>query len=279
MGTDFLTAVIDKFGFKSEVFFNGEFCGTTDFQPRHGTGHLHFIRDGSVQFEHAGEAVLKIKGPAVVLYPRPFDHRLVVQHDSLANLFCANIAFKNLENNLIATALPACIQISANQSDEIWDTTEFLFRQAAKPQSSRQFVLDRLCDILVYEVIRHVVDQGNVNVGMLAGMADPGIRSALAAIHSEPSTAWSVAALATQASMSRTRFSTRFQKLVGTSPGRYLTNWRLTVAEGLLLQGDSVKSVADAVGFGTQPSFTKAFIDRNGLSPKKWVKNELLADI
>ncbi len=151
--------------------------------------------------------------------------------------------------------------------------TDFLFRESAINESRPQFVLDRLCDILIYEIICHVIDQGSVNTGTLAGMADKGIRQALAGIHREPGMAWSVDTLAAHASMSRTKLATRFRELVGTSPGRYLTDRRLTIAEGLLLQGDLVKSVAEAVGFGSPPSFTKAFIYRNGLSPKQWVKN------
>lgn len=73
MEIDFLSAVIAKFGFDTDVFFNGEFCGTPDFQARLGMGHLHFIREGPVLFEHDGQDALVIQGPAVVLYPRPFD--------------------------------------------------------------------------------------------------------------------------------------------------------------------------------------------------------------
>ena len=275
MDTDPLSAVVATFGFNADVFFNGEFCGTTDFEARLGMGHLHFVREGAVRFEHGRGEALSIQGPAIVFYPKPFDHRLVVQQGSLASLFCANIVFKNRENNLIANALPDFIEIPVERSAEIRYVTEFLFRPPARGESRSRFVLDRLCDILVYEVIRHVVAHGSVSTGTLAGLADNGIGVAIAAIHREPGAAWSVDSLAAQASMSRTKFATRFRELVGMTPGRYLTDWRLAVAEGLLLQGDSVKAVADAVGFATQPSFTKAFIQKTGLSPKQWVKTKI----
>ena len=275
MDTDPLSAVVATFGFNADVFFNGEFCGATDFNEHLGTGHLHFVREGSVHFEHEGQEALSIHGPALVFYPRPFEHRLVVQQGSQANLFCANIVFKNQENNLIANALPDFIQIPIEQSTGIRDVTELLFRQSASGESRPRFVLDRFCDILVYEVIRYIVERGDVSTGMLAGLADAGIGLAVAAIHREPGADWSVDSLAAQASMSRTKFATRFRELVGITPGPYLTDWRLAVAESLLLRGDSVKSVADAVGYGTQHSFTKAFIDKTGLSPKRWVKTKM----
>lgn len=273
MGTDFLAAVIEEFDFDAGVFFDGEFCGMTHFQDRQGIGHIRLICNGSVNFEHAGEDALVIQGPALVFYPRPLAHRLVVQEETLSNLICADITFRNRDNNLIASALPDYIVIQAEQSGGIGDVTDLLFRKSAISESRPQFVLDRLCEILIYKMICYVIDQNSVSTGLLAGMADKGIRQALAEIHREPDLPWSVDTLAAHASMSRTKFATRFCELVGTSPGRYLTDWRLTIAEGLLLRGELVKSVAEVVGFGTQPSFTKAFIDRNRLSPKQWVKN------
>lgn len=53
--------------------------------------------------------------------------------------------------------------------------------------------------------------------------------------------------MAQEAGMSRARFAEHFKKIVGITPGDYLTQWRLTVARKQLLAGGSLKQVAPAV--------------------------------
>jgi AraC-like DNA-binding protein len=69
--------------------------------------------------------------------------------------------------------------------------------------------------------------------------------------------------------MSRSKFALRFRELVGTTPASYVADWRLALAERLLMQNQPVKVVADAVGYGSQGSFTRAFTVRNGMPPKE----------
>src|SRR5215510_14526030 len=67
-------------------------------------------------------------------------------------------------------------------------------------------------------------------IGWLKALQDPQIGQALAVIHSWPHEPWTVAALAAQVGLSRTAFTLKFKQLVGESPLRYLTRWRLNKA-------------------------------------------------
>lgn len=274
-----IAQLIADFGFDAKVFFKGDFCGTTHFDGQDGGGHLHFIREGTVIMEHAA-GPLVVDGPAVVLYPKPFPHRLVVAPGADAKLVCATIHFRDTERNPFVAAMPAWVHMPVNDVSGLVLTTQHLFLEATRNEPGQHYVMDRLCDILVFEIIRHVFKQDNLKTGTLAGFSDPGIARALAAIHANPGAAWNLATLASEASMSRSKFALRFHELVGITPARYLSDWRLSVAMKLLQQDHSVKAVAAAVGYGTQPSFTKAFVNSTGLSPKQWLlrQREMQAD-
>jgi AraC-like DNA-binding protein len=273
-----LTTLIPEFGFNAEVFFKGDFCGTTIFDGEGNLGHLHFVRQGTVIMEHAEGDSLVIDVPSVVFYPRPFRHRLVVPAASQAKLVCASIGFKEMEKNPFVAAMPQWVQIPVAEVCGLAHTTEHLFLESSRNEPGQRYVLDRLCDILVFEIIRYVFKQEKLKAGTLAGFTDPGIARVLISIHNAPGADWTIGTMATEASMSRSKFSARFHELVGTTPARYLVDWRLSVAQKLLKKNHSVKAVASAIGYRTQPSFSKAFTHGVGISPKQWLLKERLSD-
>ena len=273
-----LATLIPEFGFNAKVFFKGDFCGTTNFDGDGNLGHLHYVREGKVIMEHAEGDPLVIDVPSVVFYPRPFRHRLVVPTASQAKLVCASIGFREMEKNPFVVAMPPWVQIPISEGSGLMHTTEHLFLEASRNEPGQHYVLDRLCDILVFEIIRYVFKRENLKAGTLAGFTDPGIARVLISIHNAPGANWTIETMAIEASMSRSKFSARFHELVGTTPARYLMEWRLSVAKKLLKKNQSVKAVASAVGYGTQPAFSKAFTDSVGISPKKWLLKEVLSD-
>jgi AraC-like DNA-binding protein len=58
--------------------------------------------------------------------------------------------------------------------------------------------------------------------GWLGALRDPQIGRAIALIHKEPSRPLSLAALSSEAAMSRSAFASRFSELVGEPPLHYL---------------------------------------------------------
>jgi AraC-like DNA-binding protein len=107
--------------------------------------------------------------------------------------------------------------------------------------------------------------------GWLAALADPVLAPALALLHGEPARHWSVAELASCAAVSRSSLDERFRQVLGQSPIRYLTAWRMHLADELLGTTDlAVFQVARRVGYDSEEAFSRAFKRVRGVSPSHW---------
>lgn len=83
----------------------------------------------------------------------------------------------------------------------------------------------------------------------------------------------SLADLAKSANVSKTECLRCFKQSMGTTPYKYLIEYRLSQATTLLkLTDDTIESIADKVGFGQASSFGKCFKEKTGLSPKDYRK-------
>src|SRR3989337_2153554 len=90
-----------------------------------------------------------------------------------------------------------------------------------------------------------LMETGQAQVGLLGGLAHPRLRLALVAMHERPAQAWSLDTLAAEAGMSRSVFANTFRDTLGCTPGAYLQQWRVALAQRALRQGRSLKRVAD----------------------------------
>jgi AraC-like DNA-binding protein len=128
-------------------------------------------------------------------------------------------------------------------------------------------VMARLSDALLIRALRQhsgTVDQP----GWLAGLADPCVAAALAAMHRDPAHPWTLPALAAAAGLSRAAFAARFTDRVGRPAMRYLLALRMQRARTLLRDDRAtVAAVAARVGYGTDVAFAAAFKREVGVSP------------
>ena len=89
----------------------------------------------------------------------------------------------------------------------------------------------------------HLADAPAAERGWLAALHDPVL--APAAIHRAPDRRWTLTDLATEATASRSLLGARFREVLGRSPMRYLTEWRMHVAQDLLsTTGQSVATIS-----------------------------------
>ncbi len=269
-----LSSLLFDFGFKTKVFYSGEFCGKTQFTDELGAGQLHLIRKGSITLEHEDGRHFDIKVPTLIVYPRPYRHKLVTQ-DVGAELICANIHFKSLDSNPLAKALPEVILIPLHENESLNPILQLLSDEASAQELHREEMMDRLCDILLMQVIRFAYNTGLMQESKLAGFSDKNIAAVLSAVHQTPSKPWSLNDMAEIASMSRSKFAQHFHDIMGITPGGYLKQYRMTLAESLLRHTRSVKAAAYAVGYSSQSAFTKAFTARTGMSPVTWLNKSL----
>lgn len=93
----------------------------------------------------------------------------------------------------------------------------------------------------------------------------------LAAIHAAPEHKWNLVSLAREAMVSVSLLSERFNEMLGLSPIRYLTGWRLHVAKDVMRSTDlGVAAVARRVGYDSEEAFSRAFKRETGLAPGAW---------
>lgn len=97
---------------------------------------------------------------------------------------------------------------------------------------------------------------------------DPRVARALDAMTTDLTRAWTVAALAKVAGMSRAAFARRFLADVGTPPLRHLAGLRLARGAKLLVEeGASLAEVSRVIGYESEFAFSRAFKRLFGEAP------------
>ena len=106
--------------------------------------------------------------------------------------------------------------------------------------------------------------------GWLAGLRDPVVGLALAALHGAPRESWTVEGLARNVGVSRSVLAERFTAMVGQPPMQYLALWRMQLASRLLIEGGQVAAVSAAAGYASEAAFSRAFKKLVGQAPAAW---------
>ncbi|WP_255988307.1 AraC family transcriptional regulator [Chitinolyticbacter albus] len=272
---DRLAALFAHFAVRAETFQTGPLCGINSLEPQAGRGQLHLIREGGVEVHHGKPELLRIAEPSLLLYPRPQAHRFVTDPSCGAQFVCAHMAFEGGASHPIAAALPPWICLPLTAIPSCAPILSQLFAEAQADYCGRQLMLNRLFEVLLIWVLRELMAQGQIQSGMLAGLSHPKLRGALVALHEAPEREWPLEALAARAGMSRTVFANTFRDVVGCTPGGYLQQWRINLAQKGLRQGRALKHIAADVGYGGEAALSRAFRAHTGLSPREWRKAEL----
>jgi AraC-like DNA-binding protein len=145
--------------------------------------------------------------------------------------------------------------------------------EATTPEKGSPTVLaTRLPELVLMEVLRvHLSTAPSGNRGWLVALRDPVLAPALALMHADPGYRWSVGELALRTAVSRSVLDERFRQVLGQPPIRYLTQWRMHLAETLLGTTDlTVHDIAGRVGYLSEPAFSRAFKRERGQSPAHW---------
>ena len=130
----------------------------------------------------------------------------------------------------------------------------------------------KLAELLLAEVLRHhLASAPAIQSGWIVALRDPVLAPALAAMHRDPVRQWQLNELAAEASVSRSVLDDRFRQVLGRSPIRYLTEWRMHTAGDLLRSTDfSVARIARAVGYEAEEAFSRAFKRHHNMPPSRW---------
>ena len=174
--------------------------------------------------------------------------------------------------------LPAVLTMdpgSASVSAWIEPGFALVRQEASHATPGAQVIFAKLADVFLSQAIRAYL-AGAGRAGLLRPRArhDPQIDKAAALIRDQPTRPWTLQALAREVGMSRTLFATRFRRVTGESPMRYLAKVRLAQAAGYLRTADlSIDAIAMRTGYGNDASLSKAFKRELGMSPGAYRKS------
>jgi len=153
-----------------------------------------------------------------------------------------------------------------------WFDASVAYALEASSGQGRGLPSTKLPELLIIEVLRlHLANAPAADRGWFAALRDPVLAPAMKAIHTAPERKWTVADLATEAAASRSLLDGRFREVLGLSPIRYVKEWRIRIAQGLLATTDvKIASVARRVGYDSEEAFSRAFKRAYGRSPSLW---------
>ncbi|MEJ2790150.1 MULTISPECIES: AraC family transcriptional regulator [unclassified Pseudoxanthomonas] len=266
---DRLAVLLERFSVTAQVFHAGALCGINTLEGEAGVGQLHLIRRGPLEVFH-GNTSLGIDQPSLLLYPRAMSHRFVSDAEKGADMACANLRFEGGAQNPICAALPDVVCLPLDGIFGASDVLALLFEEAFTQRCGRTALVNRLFEVVMIQILRQLMETGEVKGGMLAGLSHPRLRNAIVAMHEAPSKDWTLDELARVAGMSRSVFATHFREALGITPGQYLQGWRVGLAQQALQRGKPLKVVASDVGYGSEAALSRAFKAHSGLSPREW---------
>lgn len=130
-------------------------------------------------------------------------------------------------------------------------------------------ILQRLADILLYQVLRYYLEKNPpATTGWQSALADEKIRSALEQLHRNPGHAWTLGNLAATVGVSRASLAARFKSALGTTPMHYLAALRIEKGRQLTRENRAtLEEVARAVGYSSAFAYSKAYKRMRGSAP------------
>ena len=151
-------------------------------------------------------------------------------------------------------------------------TLKFTINEALAARPGNAAMLGRLTELMFVEIIREYMQQLSPNrQGWLVALRDRQVGEALRLIHQNPMRQWTVDALAREVATSRSALAERFTRLLGESPMRYLSGWRMHLAKQMLRdRDDNIQAIAERVGYESEPAFNRAFKKATGCPPAAW---------
>lgn len=265
---DRLSALIQQFRIEATVH-PADGSGDRRIADDGSAANLFVVRRGGLGFSCARFEALSGPDPKLAFFPCGAPPDLRVRLNSMdVEFVCATVDMGG-ETNPIARALPELVVVPLDETESLGAVADMLLEEALSPRCGGRAVIDRLCEVVVIRLLRHTIEAGQAKPGLLAGLAHPKLCLAIVAVHDSPGRNWRLEDMADAAGMSRTHFANSFRKVVGVTPGEYLSGWRLTLARTEIAKGAPLKVVAGKIGFSSSAALSRAFSRRYGFSPRE----------
>jgi AraC-like DNA-binding protein len=280
---DDLTRMLREIRLRVHQIFGGSYVGTwtltqpavTELSlPTDAAGYLLVLTSGSAHLQVNGTS-LPIGPGNIALLPRgdswqmsaadPLQDPNACDDHAPTVVSAFVVTWEDATTRLLISGLPSAIHFHE-------------YRPLHFPQLAKKWhheppeVLDAIAIILTGRVLRtHLSKDGPQRGGWLTGHLDAVLGPAIAAIHTDPATPWTVSHLAAKARVSRSLFAAHFRQVMGRPPMKYLLEYRMSRAKDLLRQERvGIKQVAAQVGYGSVAAFSTAFRMHVGVAPGRY---------
>ena len=272
---DRLEALLEHFPVSARIEEACRVRATLQLDAAPGAGHLLLFRQGGATLVQDGSDPVRIDAASLVLLPRPGAARIdidAVGAETVVELDVVRawLHFEGGTASPIAGAMPMAVVLPLDGLHGASPVPGLVFDEAFDGRCGRRAMLDRLLDVLLVQALRTLMEGGQIQVGLLAGMGHARLRHALVAMHEQPHLEWTLEALAERAGMSRSVFAASFRDTIGVTPGQYLQGWRTRLVQQALRRGHPLKRIAVDVGYGSEAALSRAFKAQIGQSPRQW---------
>ncbi|MEW8138633.1 MAG: AraC family transcriptional regulator [Candidatus Thiodiazotropha endolucinida] len=288
---DALTRLLDRMQIEAQLFKHRDYCGSWAIDTS-GSGLVpfHLIERGMGWLHIEGQPPQHLQAGDFVLFPRDLPHVVTseatppnpdiinleesgTKDENFASILCGFYVFRSRAVTPLLNDLPQLVLIKDAHDNTSTAAIGFVIDAALveldHDYPGRNTALRDLARLLFLNVLRDRIARG-LSEHFLAALGDPQIGRALTAIHTDFSRSLSLDVLARLAGMSRSSFSDKFHTLIGVTPAKYVTNWRMQEAVVLLETTDlSVEQIADACGYNSHIAFRKAFKSITGTTPRQ----------
>lgn len=264
-----LNGILNQHSFTTTVNYSGEFLGVRHFGQ---SGQLHLLESGQARIVRQGGSEVLLDRPSMVLLPVSVKHRVENIGETPARMISASISFCETKSSLLINALPEMIYFQLSPDCTVSCTARWLLHEVFEQRFARQEMLDKLGEVFILQILRHVTEQGSLQQGLLFAFNHPQLSKVINKIHCYPAENWTVDNLAQLAAMSRSKFAASFKAILGQTPYDYITDVRIATAQKLLKHNKPVNFVAAEVGYEHGSAFARIFKKKLGVSPSEWLK-------
>lgn len=295
---DGLSAVLDQIRLKSTIYFKSAFKPFWGMEiPQGPFAQFHIIAEGDCCFQYGNEDPQQLHAGDILIFPNGTAHWLAHRREApklngqevvtsvqqgksvfygqhtATTIICGHFEFDRTVDHPFITSLPDIIHIGDmehNDHKRLVSLADLLVQETQREAIGSNIISQRLAEALFINAIRYYIEQAHEQPFM-AALFDQKISSVLQQIHAYPEKDWSLDNMSRVAGMSRSSFANHFREKVGQTPGQYLTNWRMLLAQRILSESEyPIDEIAEKVGYSSEPSFTRAFKKHLQQTPAKF---------
>jgi len=277
---DRLNLFLQQYPVCASVLHAGTLSGSHEF-PISGNayatyGHLHVIKKGHYLLRPHEQKAITIDEPTIVYLPNSMQHELAsIGNSEIREVLCATVQLGDIAHTQITQSLPDIMLLPMGEVSALEHTISLMFNEANSDQNGKQIAQDSLVEYFLVLLLRALIDRDDVNIGMLAGLADKRLAKTIVAVQENPGDDWSLTRMASTAGMSRSRFAEHFKNIIGITPHQYVTNWRVAVVQKRLTKGENFNHFAEELGYSHSTALVRAFQQQTGLTPASWLKQNV----